>query len=336
MPLSHSHWFLTALVLGAIGILVGLIYLAGASPGEAFGTLWKGSLGSPRSISGTLREVTPLLITGLSVFVGLRAGLFNIGAEGQLVVGACACAVVALKFPGPNGIILGVLASMIAGSLWAFPAGLIKAYRNGHEVITTIMLNNVALLFTDWLVSGPIRAAGQESTTTSRISDSTQLPFLIHNPSFEVGLGLGVAVVATILTAIWMKRTVAGYELQAVGANPTASRFAGIIPERVTLAAMIGSGAIAGFGGAIQVLGSEGRFYMGFSPGYGFDGLGIALLAGSNAYALLPASFLFGVLAKGGVSLGIMGIPKGITRVVVGLIILVAAAVRFRKGTRVA
>lgn len=330
------NWRLLALVVGAVALLAGAVALAGASPALAFTTLVKGSLGTPAAIAGTLRETTPLLIAGLAVFLALRAGLFNIGVEGQLIVGAIACAYVGLKVPGPVGIVLGTLAAMAAGALWALPAGLIRAYRNGHEVITTIMLNNVAGLLTTALVAGPLRAPGQESTTTADLSTSTRLPALYNHPPVTISSGLVVGVIVAIALAVWLSRTVAGFELQAVGANASAARFAGISPEKVMVRAMLASGAIAGLGGAVQVLAYEGRFYSGFSPGYGFDGLGIALLAGGTAYGVLPAALLFGILAKGGVALGIAHIPKGITTVVLGLVILVAAALRYRKVKTVA
>jgi len=330
------NWRLVALIVGSLALLAGAVMMAGASPAVALSTLFKGSLGSPQAISGTLRESTPLLIAGLAVFLSLRAGLFNIGVEGQLIVGACACSVIALRFPGPIGIILGTLGAMIAGALWALPAALIKAYRNGHEVITTIMLNNIAGYFTGYLVAGPIRAPGQQNTTTADITPSTHLPNVFNNGPLTVNIGIFVGIVLAILAALWLKRTVAGYELQTVGANSTAAKLAGIRTERVIVKAMLASGAIAGLGGAIQVLAYEGRFYLGFSPGYGFDGLGIALLAGGSAYGVIPAGFLFGVLAKGGVSLGIQQIPKGITVVVLGMAILIAAAIRYRKVKTVA
>jgi simple sugar transport system permease protein len=327
---------LAILILAAVALLWGAVMLAGASPYHALLTLLQGSLGSPGAISGTLRETTPLLICGLAVFIALRAGLFNIGVEGQFLVGSCAAAVVALDHPGPIGIVLGAIAAIAAGAVWALPAALIRAYRNGHEVITTIMLNNVAVLLTGALVAGPIRDLHQESTTTANLTPATRLPNLLNHPPLIISTGLVLGVLLAVAAAIWLRRTVAGYELQAVGANPKAARFAGIRTERVIVGAMLASGALAGLGGAVQVLAYEGRFYAGFSPGYGFDGLGVALLAGGSAYAVIPASLLFGILAKGGVALGIEHIPKGITTVVLGLIILVAAALRYRQVKTVA
>ena len=321
------------LIVGAIALLALLMVASGASPIQSLKTLLHGSLGTPGAISGTLREMTPLLILGLAVFLGLRAGLFNIGAEGQFLVGAIACTWVNLRIPGLGGLVLGFIAGAAAGALWALPAALIKAYRNGHEVITTIMLNNIAGYLTTALVAGPLKDSTQESPTTKDLADGSRMPWLYSHPPFQVNSALVLGLVLTFVLAYWLKKTVAGYELRAVGANPSAAEYAGIDHRRVWLRAMCSSGAIAGVAGVAQVLAYEGRFYAGISPGYGFDALGVALLAGGNAWGVLPSSLLFGMLSKGGTALQIDGVPKGITTVVLGLIIMVTAALRYRKGT---
>ncbi|MCB8932771.1 MAG: ABC transporter permease [Fimbriimonadaceae bacterium] len=325
------NWKLLALVIGAVALLAAAILATDVAPLEALQTLLRGSLGSPRAIGGTLKETTPLLIAGLAVFLALRAGLFNIGVEGQLLVGAMTCTVVVLRLPGVIGVILGVAAGMVAGAAWAFPAGWIKAYRGGHEVITTIMLNSVAALLTTALVAGPLKAPGQESTTTASIPDALLLPAVASGEDWSLSLALVIGVVLTGAMAWWLRSSVGGYELQAVGANPTAAETAGVSSRRVTTLAMMASGALGGLAGALQVLAYEGRFYSGFSPGYGFDALGVALLAGASAWGVLPAALLFGVLAKGGTAVQILGVPKGITGVVLGLLILIFAAVRYRR-----
>ena len=324
-----------ALVAGAILVLLVALRFTPVGPLAAVTALLKGSLGTASGIRSSLANTTPLLIAGVAVFLALRAGLFNIGVEGQFLVGALACTFVALRVPGVGGIVLGTLAAVAAGSLWALPAGAIKAYRGGHEVITTIMLNNVAALFTDYLVIGPLRAPGGD-TTTANLTAGTRLPNAFQSGAFSVSVALVVAVALVLALGWWLRRTVAGYELRAVGANPTAARVAGVDPKRTMVRAMLASGAIAGFAGAMQVLAYEGRFYSGFSPGYGFDALGVALLAGEAALALIPAAFLFGALAKGGLALQIEGVPKGITTVVLAMMILVAAALRSRGVRKVA
>jgi simple sugar transport system permease protein len=325
---------LVALILAAVAVLVAAVLYAGAGPGEAARALFQGSLGNARVLSGTLKETTPLLIAGLAVFLALRAGMFNIGVEGQLLLGAACAAAVALRVPGMGGVILAAVVGAVAGALWALPAALIRAYRNGHEVITTIMLNNIASLMTAALVAGPLKDPTQEAPTTANLP--TMLGAVYRQRPLEISVALVVGLVLVFVVWFWLRRTVSGYELQAVGANATAARYAGVHPPRVMVRAMLCSGAIAGLGGALQVVAYEGRFYSGFSPGYGFDGLGIALLAGNNALGVIPGAFLFGVLAKGGVALGIAGIPKGITTVAIGLVILVAAAIRYREVKKVA
>lgn len=322
-------------ILSACGIalLAVAILATGAQPMEALQTLLKASLGSPKAISDTLKEMTPLLIAGTAVYLALKAGLFNIGVEGQFTVGACAAAVVALRFPGALGLFLGCGAGMLAGALWAFPAGWIRAYRGGHEVITTIMLNSIAALFTTALVTGPIKDPTQEGTTTASITDATKLSHLYNSGPWTINSGLLIGVLLAIALGVWLRKSVSGYELRAVGANPTAAATAGIDARRVMLRAMMASGAIGGLAGAIQVLAFQHRFYAGISSGYGFDALGVALLAGPVAVGLLPGAFLFGVLTKGSSQLQIMDdpVPKGITTVVLAVLIVLAAAIRYRK-----
>lgn len=334
---------IAGLCLGGIVLLWIAIVATGAQPLAALQELLKGSLGSPKAISDTLRETTPLLIAGIAVYLALRAGLFNIGVEGQFTVGACAAAVVALRMPGQAGLFLGCIAGAIAGAVWALPAGWIKAYRGGHEVITTIMLNNVAAFLTTALVAGPLKDPTQESTTTANITDGTKLAHLYNNGPWTINSSLLIGIIGAIALGWWLRKTVSGYELRAVGVNPTAAATAGIDAKRVLLKAMVWSGAIGGFAGAIQVLAFQHRFYAGMSSGYGFDSLGVALLAGPAAIALLPGAFLFGMLAKGSAQLQMLkvtnaageavqvSIPKGIIGVVLGVLIIIAAAIRYRK-----
>lgn len=322
---------LILLVVTAAAIVLGAVWAAGASPAETFSSLLKGALGSPGAIEGTLKEFVPLLLAGIAVFVGLKAGLFNIGVEGQFMMGAMVCAAVALRIPGPWGILLGVILGALAGGLWALPAAWIKAYRNGHEVITTIMLNNIAVQITTALVVGPLKDPSQQGTTTASLPATALLPSFGTQPKVSVAIPLGLLMVAALW--VYLTRTVKGYELQAVGQNAKAAVLAGISAQSVTFRAMVGSGVIGGVAGAIQVVAFEGRFYEGFSSGYGFDALGVALLAGGHPFLLIPSAFGFGVLTKGATTIQVLqGVPKGISFVILGLLIVVFAAIRYRKA----
>lgn len=320
-------------ILFACGIAVILLSLVivKANIIEAITTIFTGSLGNATKISGTLKETTPLLILGASVYLALKAGLFNIGAEGQYLVGACFGSFAMIAIGGPVGVAVGCVVGMITGALWAFPAGIIKAYRNGHEVITTIMLNAIAINLTKALVAGPFKGKDQLTPSTSVMPIQTQLTPLFTIGKLEVPQAFVIGILVVVALSYWLNKTVAGYELKATGANPTAAQFAGVKTKQVTVKAMLMSGALAGLAGSLQVAQFEHRFYDGFATGYGFDALGVALLSGSNPLFLLLSSFFFGVLNKGGTALAILGINKGITMVVLAVVIVMFAAVRYGK-----
>jgi len=322
---------LVAFGVASIAVFIGALFLANVPPLEVLRVLLKGSFGSPAALAGTLRETTPLLITGLAVYVALRAGLFNIGVEGQFLIGGMGAAIVGMHVHGLVGIGLGVLAGLACGALWALPAAAIKAYRNGHEVITTIMLNSVGAALALALLRGPLKDPDQQSPTTVTLDTSTQLAPLFGRPPAAIGWGIAVSVVLVVVAAWWMRRTVAGYELRAVGVNPCAARFAGVSTTWVVMGSLCVSGAIGGLAGALHVFGSEHRFYDGFSSGFGFDALGVALLAGASPYGLIPSALLFGALAQGSPGIQILGVPKGLTYVILGLLVLNYAALRYRR-----
>lgn len=327
MRLERKVWMLVGAVVLCI---IGSVQLAGVSPSEALMVLWNGNFGSATSINDLLKEVTPLLLLGMSVYVALRAGLFNIGAEGQYLVGAVTGAAICLKIPGLIGMVAGMVGGAVAGSLWALPAGWIRAYRNGHEVITTIMMNNIALQVTAVLVAGVLKDPSQQGTTTRLLAESSRLGTVTVG-AVAISWSVVIGIVAIVLGANWLSKYVGGYELRAVGENPIAATFAGIQAPRTQLVAMLVSGAIAGLAGALQVLAYEGRFFKDFSPGYGFDALGVALLAGGSMLGVIPAAVGFAILNNGRTSLSILGVPKGITSVILGLMIVVVASVRYKK-----
>lgn len=324
-------WKQIVLVLASLGFVIAVLSAIEVMPLDAARVLIVGSMGKQSAWKETLKEMTPLLIAGLAVFVALRAGLFNIGAEGQLTVGAMAAVIVALKIPNAFGMVLAIVAGTCAGALWALPAGLIKAYRGGHEVITTIMLNNIALYLTIGLVSGPLNSVTSEGVTTDVLVEQSWLPNAYQNEGFRLSWALLIALALVWGMAVWFKRTVAGYELRATGASESAAATAGVEVKRVTVRAMAVSGALAGLAGAFQVLAYEHRFYGYFSSGFGFDALGVALLAGSSPWGVVPSAFLFAVLSKGTTSMQTLGVPKGLSGILLGLLIIVFAAYRYRR-----
>lgn len=317
----------------ALGLIIGAFIFAKVSPMEAVKTLINSAFGSPAGITATLKETTPLLVAGIAVFIALKAGLFNIGVEGQLLIGAFAAAVVGHHVKGYPGIAISLLAGMAAGMLWALPAGLIKALRNGHEVITTIMLNNIAIYVTQYLAGGPFKDPESQSPRTQMIDPSVSLASIKITPSMQVNPALILGLLLVVGISVWLFRTVSGYELRATGANATAAKFAGVNAKKVIISSMCWSGAIGGLAGALQVLAYEGHYFDGFSPGYGFTSLGVALLAGNTPIGLLPSALLFGALSKGSVSMqAMLSVPKGITFVVMGLLVITYGVVRYRKA----
>lgn len=319
------------LVLAALGLIIVAVAATGVVPAEALQRFVQGAVGGPAAWRKTLREATPLLIAGTAVFLALRAGLFNIGADGQLTVGAVSAAAVALAVPGPFGAALACLAGVGAGALWAWPAGWIRAYRGGHEVISSIMLNNIALALTLGLAKGPLKNPEQQEASTRLLAASSHMPDIVSAPPFRVNLGLAVGLAAMAAVVVWMGRTVGGFELRAAGANPGAAAVAGVDVKRVQVRAMAFSGGLAGLAGAVLVLGFERRFYADFSPGFGFDALGVALLAGGSGWGLVPSSLLFAFLSAGTTAVQTLGIPRGLSGVLLGLTILVFAAFRYRR-----
>ena len=335
MKPTHLPLRLIGLTLVAILVVFLCLVMNAKDPGQAFTHFFVESVGTAVGWRETLREMTPLLFIGVAVFLALRAGVFNIGADGQFVVGACAGVVVALNVPGVVGILLTMIVGGLAGALWAWPAAWIKAYRGGHEVISTILLNNIAWILTAALVAGPLRNQARQSPTTEIIAANTRLPNLISAGPFHLNIATLLAILVAAGFAWWFRKSIAGYELRLVGANARAAGFAGVDVKQVTMRAMTLSGALCGFAGAIQVLAYDFRFYSGFSPGYGFEGLGVAVLSGASSLALVPSALLFGIIARGTTVVQFLGVPKSISSILLAVLIIVFAAYRYRRAAEV-
>jgi len=283
----------------------------------------------PLGESGTKAAI--LTFTGLSVTVAFRVGLFNIGAQGQLVVGALTAAVVGAKLevPGFLHITLCLAAAGLAGALYAWIPAILKLKRGVHEVISTIMMNWVAVSLVDnWLVVGPLRAkaSGDNSISgTDQILPTAELPRLLGETS-RLNLGFVLAIVAAVLTWLFLTRFTRGFEWKAIGLSQDAARAAGINVDRGFIEAMMLSGAFAGLGGAVLILGTELKYPASLGAPWGFDGIAMGLIGQGHALGVLAVSTLFGGLRAGGTRMQLFGVHKSFPELMQGLALLLVAA----------
>lgn len=329
MGSKHVNKMVTPLMSILIAVIIGsiVIIFCGYSPISAYGALFKGAFGSISAFTTTFEKSLPLIFCGLAAMVGLKSGMFNIGLEGQLVMGAITYALVGLKLqslPFPIHVIVCTICAMAGGALWALIAAGMKIWRNANEVVTTVMLNYVALYLTEYLVSGPFKAKGD--IAQSNALESTHMIPALYGGS-KLTWACVVAIVVVILVAFFYKYTVTGYNMMAAGMNYKAAEAGGIQMNKARLSAMAASGALAGLGGAMLVASSYGRFILNISSGYGFDGLAIAVLGQKSAIGVLLSSVLFGGLRTGSLYMAMFeGIPSELVSILQGVIILVIAA----------
>jgi len=313
-------------LLGAFACGALILALAGYDPLEAYSALLVGAFGSKNAIANTLAKSTPLIFTGLAVAVAFRGGLFNIGAEGQLYMGAMAAALVGVYATGLPGLLqaaLALLAAGVVGALWAGIAGYMKVKFRAHEVIVTIMLNYIAISLTNYLVNYPFKAEGSVPRTDA-IPAGMQLTKLM--PPNQVTTGIFIAILSCIIMYWMFNRTVYGYEIRAIGLNEDAARTGGIsIGKRVVLTMFL-SGFIAALAGAVEVLGVHKYFVAGFSPGYGYDGIAVAVLAGNHPLGVIISALLFGSLRSGSMNLDRQtDVPTDVVVMIQALVIIFVA-----------
>jgi general nucleoside transport system permease protein len=288
----------------AFGLALGLgvTRIAGESPWHVLHVMWKSAFGSGYDFGMTLFYTTPLIFTGLAVAIPFQAGLFNIGAEGQLTLGALAAAAVGAVWPGlpwPLAPVLATLAAVAAGAIWGFIPGWLRAKRGSHEVINTIMLNFVAAGLASYVTLYLLRNPDTQNPETRPIGAGYLITQFGVFGGAPVSMALPLAIVAAVLVWILMWRTVIGFEMRAVGQNESAARAAGINTGRMTIIALAVAGGLAGLVGVGEVLGNAGKFRLGFSPEYGFIGIAVALLGRNQPAGVVAAALLFGALHKG-------------------------------------
>jgi general nucleoside transport system permease protein len=319
--------WLIPIIAVAVALVIGglLIKAQGLNPILAYKSLFKTAFGSLEGIGVTLGKSTPLVLSGLAVAVGLRAGLFNIGAQGQLLSGALAAAWAGVTFDGLPGYIhipIALIVGAFFGSLVAAISGLLKAYRGVHEVITTIMLNSIVMAVADYLASGKLREPDQFLTRTSEIAESAKLPIFGNLPS-----GFFLAVVLGVFIWWVLGRTTSGFRIETVGRNRHAAWYAGISVKRTVISAMIVSGAIAGLGGAVETLGITYRYAPAFNLGLGFDGITIALLGRVHPIGIIPGAILIGGMRAGAANMQFdAGVAPELVDLLMALILLFVTA----------
>jgi general nucleoside transport system permease protein len=354
--------FFTALVAGAFVIIlsdgeimglwtsdpIGAIGASWSAVMGAYGALIRGSIGNPvqlieaiialdgpairasfRPLSETILSSTPLILTGLAVALAFRAGLFNIGAEGQLQIGALVSVLVGFSITGLPMIIhlpLALLAGAIGGAAWAFVPGILKARTGAHEVITTIMLNYVAFRLVDFALKTPLyQREGRSDPISKIVEPSATIPPIIDG--LRAHWGITLSILAAIFVSYLLFRSIRGFEFRAVGLNPRAARYAGMSISGTIVLSMMISGALAGLAGATVVLGATRTLSPGMAAGTGFDGIAIALLGRGKPGGVVAAGFLFGALRAGSTPMqSATGIPIHLVVVIQALVIMFVAA----------
>lgn len=308
-----------------ISLLIGAILIAyqNVNPLVAYSHLIKGAMGNLGSFGETIIKTTPLIFTGLGVTFAYRCGMFNIGAEGQLMMGALGGSTwFALTFSGLPRFLLLLLSFFCAflfGAFWGAIPGYLKAKRGLNEIINTILLNYVAIQFVSWAIKGPLREQGPFPQTPMLI-ESVWLTRIL--PRTRIHTGIFIALVCVVFVHYFLFHTAYGYKLRVVGNNRHAAEYAGInVPLNFILSMMI-SGGLAGLAGACDIFGIQHRLIDGFSSGYGFDGIAVALVSQLNPFGVILTSFLFGALRTGANTMQrAVGIPTSIVDIIQGLII---------------
>lgn len=311
---------LIAFIIGGI-----IILCLGKNPFEAYGYLFSGAFGSSQKIAQTLVVACPLIFTSLAASFAYKCGVFNLGGEGQFIMGATVSLMVcnSTGITGIPGIIISFLAGILAGGIWAAIPGILKITRGLNEMIVSIMLNYIATLFMGYIYTNLMREGG--TPQTAAVDDSLMLARF--SDEFRVHWGVWVAILLAVFLTFLVYRTSAGFKIRAVGMNPMASRFNGFAVNKLILFSFIASGAIAGLGGSIELHGKQFRLMSGFGKGFGFDGVAIALIAQLNPLASMVVAIFFAILRKGSSTLQTgMKIPTSVVDIIQALVIVFAVA----------
>ncbi len=344
MPTKLPGWvnfgLLPLMNLGMAFLVAGLIVVVlGESPVQAVRFLVYGAFGYGEAVGYTLFYTTNFIFTGLAVALAFQCGLFNIGGEGQAYIGGLGVGLVGIylgHWPAPIGIMIGIMAAALFGGVWGFIPGWLQARRGSHTVITTIMLNFIAASIMTYLLVNPLRREGQQIPESATFDERMWLPQL-HNVLGDLGIAIGrsplnvsllIALAACFLYWLYVWKTRAGYEMRVVGRSEAAAVYGGISPAKQIMIAMTLSGALAGMMSLNEVLGAQHRLTLGFTGGYGFVGIAVALMGRGHPLGIVLAALLFGALYQGGAELAfdMPRVNRDMVVVIQGLVILFAGA----------
>jgi general nucleoside transport system permease protein len=310
-----------------IGVLL-LLFLK-VNPITAYSAMFGGAFGSWQGIVQSLVKSTSLLLVGLGICIAFRANVINIGGEGQIIAGALMSTWFTLKFrflPGVLVVPIALISGFLAGAAWGFVPGILKARLNVNEILSTIMMNSIAMQLMNLLIRGPLMdpagvSAGTYLAQSERIPDNLWLPRLIPQTLLNAGIFVAVALAVVVYFFLW--RTTIGYRIRAVGLNPDAARFSGINVPLYQAMSLTLAGGFAGLAGVVEVIGVQHRLLEGISGGYGFTGIVAALFGGLHPLGMIPASFLFGGLLVGGDKMQrAVQVPSALTGAILGLVVL--------------
>jgi len=336
---TRTRQVLVALIAVLLGLLVGAVLMILSAligpehvldltlPLQAYGAMLEGALGGPKQIANTLNAATPLIFTGLAVAFGFRAGLFNIGANGQFLIGAFCAALFGTVsgIPFPLAMLLSMAVGALGGAAWGFIPGALKAWRGAHEVVTTIMLNSIAYLLLNLLASQVFADPTATFPRTPDVRPEALLPIIL--PDTRLHGGIIVALLTALAVWFVLFKTTLGFEIRTVGANASAARYAGIRPATIIALTMSISGGLAGLGGSVEILGVTRNYPAEYIVSFGFDGIAVALLGRAHPAGVVGSALLFGVMRAGaGPMQRATGIPVDIIAIVQGVILLFVAA----------
>lgn len=323
-----------------LGLLVGagLIALSGVNPIDAYASLLRGAVGSPQAIANVLVRASPLLLGGVGVAIGIKAGVWNIGAEGYMymgAIGAAAVGLIALPVAPIVHIILAFLAATILAVIWGLGPAYLRAYRGVNEVVTTIMMNYVAIFFVSWMVHEPQPMAEPESffPMSKLILPTAQLPILMRGTSLHPGFIVGI--VACVVFYLILRFTPFGFRTRMLGANPEAARYAGVNVKQQLLFALLIGALMGGIAGAFEIMGLKLRVFQDFVAGVGYECVAVALLANGNPLGVIVSALFFSALKAGGATMSIeTGVGAPMTIVIEALCVIFVIAVGYGERKR--